>query len=118
MDDKADYKKLIQEKMKNPQWRLWVFVIASFIVFFLLSITQNRGGPTWYTISYTDFIEQLSVKNIHSVTIENLNIRGEFRGETDIYLSEGKPAVTVKSFKTALPSFQGEDLLERLKEKA
>ena len=116
MDDKADYKKLIQEKMKNPQWRLWVFVIASFIVFFLLSITQNRGGPTWYAISYTDFIEQLSAKNIHSVTIEKLNIRGEFREETGIYLSEGNPAVTVKNFKTALPSFQGEDLLDRLKE--
>jgi cell division protease FtsH len=50
------------------------------------------------------------------VTIKNLNIRGEFRGETGMYLSEGKPAVTVKSFKTALPSFQGEDLLDRLKE--
>ena len=96
MDDKADYKKLIKEKMNNPQWRLGVFVFASFLVFFLLSITQNREGPIRYTISYSEFFEQLSVNNIHSVTIENLNIRGEFRGETDMYLSEGKPAVTVK----------------------
>ena len=117
MDDKTEYKKLIKEKMKNPQLRLGVVVFASFLVLFLWSITQNRGGPTRYTISYSEFFEQLSVNNIHSVTIKNLNIRGEFRGETDIYLSEGKQAVMVKSFKTALPSFQGEGLLDRLKEK-
>ncbi|UCE71834.1 MAG: ATP-dependent metallopeptidase FtsH/Yme1/Tma family protein, partial [Nitrospiraceae bacterium] len=114
MDDKADYKKLIKEKMNNPQWRLGVVVVASFLVLFLWSITQNTGGPTRYAISYSEFFEQLSVNNIHSVTIKNLNIRGEFRGETDIYLSEGKQAVMVKSFKTALPSFQGENLLDRL----
>jgi hypothetical protein len=35
MDDKADYKKLIKEKMNNPQWRLGVVVFASFLVIFL-----------------------------------------------------------------------------------
>jgi hypothetical protein len=31
MDDKADYKKQIKEKMNNPQWRLGVVVFASFL---------------------------------------------------------------------------------------
>ena len=37
-------------------------------------------------IWYTEFFEQLSVKNIHSATIRNLNIWGEFRGETELSL--------------------------------
>ena len=92
-------------------------VVSTFLILFIWSLTQNVGGPAQYTISYSQFIEELNSNNIESVTIKNLNIRGTFVRETSIYLAEGETAVTVKNFKTYLPSFQGEDLISTLKEK-
>ncbi len=117
MDNKPDYKNIFKEKMKNPQWKLGIVMFASFLILFLWSLTQNVGGPKQYDISYSSFLDQLNLNNIHSVTIKNLNVRGELRKETGIYLTEGKTPVTVKNFQTNLPAFQGEDLLDKLKEK-
>jgi cell division protease FtsH len=117
MDDKPDYKKLFTDKMKNPQLRLGLLLIATLAILFMWNLTLNTGVPRQYTISYSQFLEQLDANNIKSVTIKKLIVRGELREEKSISLSNGKTSVRVKNFQTFLPSFQGEELLEKLKDK-
>lgn len=117
MNDTPDYKKYFSEKMKSPQWKMGTMIFLTFLILFIWSLTQNIGGPIRYNISYSEFHKQLASTNIHSVSIKNLKLTGELKEETSIVISEGKPAVTVKSFQTFLPSFQGEELIGELQEK-
>jgi len=117
MDDKPDYKKILADKMKDPQWRLGLLVISTLAILIIWNLTQTAGVPRQYTISYSQFLEQLDANNIHSVTIKKMIVRGVLKEEKDIYLSNGKTPFKVKDFQTFLPSFQGEDLLATLKEK-
>ncbi|MBI5666000.1 MAG: ATP-dependent metallopeptidase FtsH/Yme1/Tma family protein, partial [Nitrospirae bacterium] len=103
--------------MKNPQWRLGLLVFSTLAILIIWNLTQNTGIPRQFTISYSQFLEQLDADNIHSVTIKKLMVSGELREEKDIYVSNGKTAFKVKNFQTFLPSFQGEELLAKLKEK-
>lgn len=118
MDDKPDYKKIFTEKMKNPQWRMGLLVIATFAILIVWNLTQQTGPPRQYTISYSQFLEQLDANNINSVTIKKLMVSGELKEDKDIFISNGKTSFKVKNFQTFLPSFQGEDLLAKLKEKS
>jgi cell division protease FtsH len=117
MNDRTDYQKIISEKLKNPQWRLGIIIILSFLVLFIWSQMQDVDGYKQYDINYTQFIEQLYANNIYSVTMTNLSVRGEFKKDISIYLSGIKEPVSVKNFQTFLPSFQGEELLSKLREK-
>jgi cell division protease FtsH len=117
MDSERDSKKSIAEKMKSPQWRIMIVLISTFLVLSLWSLTQNAGEPGRYTISYSQFLDQLNSGNVDSVKIHNLSVDGKFRGETNIYLDDGKTTRSTTFFRTHLPSFQGEDILQRLTEK-
>ncbi len=117
MENKPDYKDYIKDKMQNPQWRMGAMIIVTSLVLFVWSMNMNMGVPARYNISYTDFFDQLNADNIQSVTIRKLNVQGEFTVETGLYLKEGQTAVMVKYFQTYLPSFQGEVLLDQLRDK-
>ncbi len=117
MDDKPDYKQIFTEKMKNPQWRMGLLVIATLSILIVWNLAQQEGTPRQYTISYSQFLEQLDANNIHSVTIKKLIVEGQLKEDKDIYLANGKTSFKVKNFITFLPSFQGEDLLTKLKER-
>jgi len=113
-----DFKNAINEKMKNPQWRVIIIILlASFILIFWNLFTDIGGLSRTYDINYSQFLEQLNNNNIYSVTIKNLHVRGEFKEQSSIYLSEAKEPIPIKSFQTNLPSFQGEELLSKLREK-
>ncbi|MCF6158596.1 MAG: ATP-dependent metallopeptidase FtsH/Yme1/Tma family protein [wastewater metagenome] len=77
-------------------------------------LTSSSQQKTLYTISYSQFIEQLSRRNIASVSIDDLHVKGTFRKEITLSPSDGETSVTVKDFQTYLPTFQGEGLLEKL----
>jgi len=114
---KLTNKTTIIEKFKSPQWRI---VIAILIIFFFLYVWGqffNLGRPVHYTISYSQFIEQLNVGNIDSVRIKNLEVTGSLNKEVNIQLPGEKKTTTVKDFQTFLPSFQGEGLIAKLEEK-
>jgi cell division protease FtsH len=117
MENKPDYKKILTEKMKNPQWRLALLVISTLSILIIWNLTQTAGVPRQYTISYSQFLEQLDANNINSVTIKKLIVRGALKEEKAIFLANGKTSFKVKDFQTFLPSFQGEDLLAKLKER-
>lgn len=113
----ADDKKNISNILKNQQWRLIIGVLL--LVFFLYTWSQffSFGTKRNYPISYSQFIEQLEAGNIRLVTIKELRVRGEFVRETNIQLTGEKIVTPIKDFETFLPSFQGEGLLAKLKEK-
>ncbi|NWF76314.1 MAG: ATP-dependent metallopeptidase FtsH/Yme1/Tma family protein [Nitrospirae bacterium] len=113
----ADDKKNISNIIKNQQWRLIIGVLL--LLFFLYTWSQffSFGSKRNYPISYSQFIEQLEAGNIRLVTIKELRVRGEFVRETDIQLTGEKITTPIKDFETFLPSFQGEGLLAKLKEK-
>ncbi|MEW6602566.1 MAG: ATP-dependent metallopeptidase FtsH/Yme1/Tma family protein, partial [Nitrospirota bacterium] len=103
--------------MKNPQWRLGLLVLSTIAILIVWNLTQQTGIPRQYTISYSQFLDQLDSDNISSVTIKKLIVSGELKAEKDIKISNGNTSFKVKSFQTFLPSFQGEELLTKLKDK-
>ncbi len=117
MPDYPDLKDAITEKMKNPQWRMGLILLLTFFILFLWSLFINVAGPKTYKISYSQFLEQLNNDNIYSVTIKNLHVEGELKEKASIYLPYDKESILIKNFQTYLPSFQGEELLSKLREK-
>lgn len=112
----AEEEKLI-DKLKTPQWRA---IIASLLIFaFLILWTQYfaDNNQVLYNISYSKFVEQLDAGNIKSVSIKKLVVTGVLNKDIEITIPGEVKAVTVKSFRTFLPSFQGEALLSKLEEK-
>ncbi|MBW2012051.1 MAG: ATP-dependent zinc metalloprotease FtsH, partial [Deltaproteobacteria bacterium] len=107
----------ITDKFSNPQWRLGIvfLLILVFLYFWgqLLTITDE----TSYKISYSEFIDQLDLHNIKSVSIKELQVTGEFFKEVNLFLPGRKEPIPVKKFQTLLPSFQGEALLSKLEKK-
>ncbi len=115
MAENIDYKKIITERLKNPQWRFAAVLLITAVILLLWGQLYNIKAPRVAGISYSQFIDQLNAKNISSVTIKNLHVRGELKEETPLPVPSAKKLVTVKNFETFLPSFQGDELLSELK---
>ncbi len=113
----ADNKTKMSDKIKSPHWRVGIAFLLISILLYLWSQFFNLRGPEQYNISYSQFIEQLNADNIKSVTIEGLQVNGEFIKEINIQSPGEKRTITVKNFQTFLPSFQGEGLLSELEKK-
>ncbi len=116
MPESPDYKTIIKEKMKNPQWRLVTVIVLTLLILFFWIQISHIGSPAQFNISYSQFIEQLNANNIESVTLKNLEIKGVLKSEISIFLPGQRKARSVKNFQTFLPSFQGEELLAKLRE--
>ncbi|KPK30724.1 MAG: hypothetical protein AMK70_13695, partial [Nitrospira bacterium SG8_35_1] len=117
MAEKRDYKNTISEKLKNPQWRLIFALIVTSVFLYFWSQFSNLDIPREYSISYSQFIEQLNNGNVDTVTLKNSEVRGEFKEEKSLYIPDAKKDHNVKHFHTFLPSIQGEDLLVTLNKK-
>jgi cell division protease FtsH len=95
----------------------WLIYAALLLVFLLLYSwwAERVRIPQRFVITYSQFLDQLEAGNISSVTIENHRIRGELGEETRLQLPERRELVAVRLFETHLPSFQGEELIDRLR---
>jgi cell division protease FtsH len=103
-------------QFKDPLWRI---ALAFILVFFILYLTNYfiPREPPRYDITYTQFMEQLETDNIKSVDIDKLLVQGEFKKQTSlVYPAQLQPAA-VLYFQTYLPAFQGEGLMQKLREK-
>jgi cell division protease FtsH len=110
-------KKTMTDMMKSPQWRIVSAILIFTLFIYLWNMLFRIGTPEYHTISYSQFLEQLQAGNIHSVTIKELQITGSLSKETAIAQPDGKSTAPVKNFHTFLPSFQGEELIQQLRDK-
>ncbi len=113
----ADERKDITDKLKGSPWNVLIAFLLIFLFLYLWGKVLNVGGPRQFSISYSQFIQQLDASNIKSVTIKKLEVSGEFFKEVPIQIPDEKKTVAIKRFVTFLPSFQGEGLLSKLEEK-
>jgi cell division protease FtsH len=107
----------IQDKrnpFKSPQSGLIATIILISVALYIWQLSTVPSGPERFTISYSQFMEQLDGSNILSVSIQKLRVNGEFLKKTELNLSGSKKPVAVQYFTTYLPTFQGQDLLTRL----
>ena len=116
MADSPDPKN-IYNKMMVPQWKIITAVLAAILFIYLWSQVGNLAVPEYHDISYSEFMEQLNTGNVLSVTIKDLQVKGELKKDISIIPAAKQQAVNIKFFKTFLPSFQGEDLLSALSAK-
>ncbi len=92
-----------------------VLALALLAAFFLLwQLLSPPSGPERYSLTYSQFREQLAAKNIKSVSLKKLRVNGELSAETKLKPVGAKKALPVRYFQTYLPSLQGEDLLKQL----
>jgi cell division protease FtsH len=111
-----DYKNVFTKKMKDSQWSTAIIFFLALLFLFLWSTVRQIESPRIYTINYSQFLTELHNNNIHSVHIKKLAVKGTFREQTYISLTDGAEPVSIKNFQTNLPSFQGEELLAKLEE--
>jgi len=116
MPNYTDFKNAITKKMKDPQWSTAVIFLLTLFLLFLWNSFRNIEAPWVYTIKYSHFLVQLDNNNIDSVHIKNLEVKGTFREQASISLTDATEPVLVQNFQTNLPSFQGEELLAKLVE--
>jgi cell division protease FtsH len=98
-------------------WRYIAALLAASVLIYLWNTFFVTRPPEQYTINYSQFMEQLGAGNIKSVSIKKLLVTGELGKDVSVQLQGEKKPVTVKYFRTVLPSFQGEGLLSQLREK-
>jgi cell division protease FtsH len=111
-----DYKNVFTKKMKDSQWSTAIIFFLALLFLFLWSTVRQIESPRIYTINYSQFLTEIHNNNIHSVHIKKLAVKGTFREQTYISLTDGAEPVSIKNFQTNLPSFQGEELLAKLEE--
>ena len=75
MADKSDLKKTISDKLKDPQMRFVIILVATSVIFLFWNQMSKTGSYREYNISYTQFLEQMKKNNIYSVTIKNLHLQ-------------------------------------------
>jgi len=114
-DNKMTRDNEYQEKRFKP---LQLLIIITILLFFSLLLLYQLLLPSKqeeHVISYSLFLEQLDADNIESVSIKNLQVKGELKNKIEIEI--GKQKLAVKRFQTFLPEFQGEGLIESLRKK-
>ncbi|MBF0559184.1 MAG: ATP-dependent zinc metalloprotease FtsH [Nitrospirae bacterium] len=94
-----------------------VFFIFSIILIFLWGKLMGPEEQLRYPVNYSQFMEQLDAGNIRAVNISGLQVTGEFNKEVPILVQGEKKSAQVRYFQTSLPSFQGDWLLAKLREK-
>jgi cell division protease FtsH len=98
----------------GPQGRLTLVLVIAAAAFLLWQLFGVQEGPERYSITYSQFREQLAAKNIASVSFRKLRVNGEFTKPTELKIAGIQKPVKVTSFQTYLPALQGEDLLKDL----
>ena len=117
MPDMNEQLKNVIEKFRDPKWRLVIVLAVSLVFLYFWSLFSNAGSPKEYNISYSQFVEELASGNIESVTIKKLRLSGTLKVDTDLILPGQPNATSVRYFSTYLPAFQGEELIQQLREK-
>lgn len=101
----------------GPPGRMVLAFGLAFLVFYLVNLFFAPNEIPRSDITYTEFISQLEAANIKSVTIEKLVVQGEFSKEIAVPQPSEKVLSHILHFRTYLPAFQGEGLIQKLQER-
>lgn len=101
----------------GPPGRMVLAFGLAFLVFYLVNLFFAPNEIPRSDITYTEFISQLEAANIKSVTIEKLVVQGEFSKEIAVPQPSEKGLSHILHFRTYLPAFQGEGLIQKLQER-
>ncbi len=103
--------------LKTYQMQLLIGSLFLLMFVLVLDMGKNQDQPETYKIGYSQFIEQIYLGNVISVTLKELHLSGELKKEINIYIDSDKTTQHVRYFKTNLPAFQGEEILKDLTDK-
>ncbi len=104
--------------LKNLQWRWILALVIFFLVLYLWqTFTYKAAEEEAQTITYSSFLGQMEAGNIKSVAIEGHSVTGQLVRPASIVPQGGAKPVTVDKFKTYLPAFQGQQLIDQLRQK-
>jgi cell division protease FtsH len=98
----------------GPNARLFLIFAAAFFSVLLVQQIISPSEPSRQDITYSEFIIQLDAYNIKSVSMEKLVVTGELKKQISVQPANKKEPVAVLLFRTYLPSFQGESLIQKL----
>ncbi len=115
-EDRAGKFKALFDKA-GPAGRMALAFGLAFLVFYLVNLFFAPAEIPRSDITYTEFMSQLEAVNVKSVSIEKLVVQGEFVREITVPQPSQKELNHVMHFRTYLPAFQGEGLIQKLQEK-
>jgi cell division protease FtsH len=110
-------KEKTKEILKSPHWRVAIVVVLVVLVMYVWQMTYSGQGPRRFPIEYSQFIEQVDAGNVKSVSIKGLRVNGTLVKKVKLTIPSQKKPAQVKDFQTYLPSFQGEQLIDKLRSK-
>jgi cell division protease FtsH len=103
----------------NNRWRIILWIVLGWLV---ISLFFGRtGGPDRMELSYTRFKDQVNQENVAEITVTDHEVTGKFReavqGETRSTWLGGEQTPTFEHFKTTIPAFADNELMDLLEEK-
>jgi len=118
-EKKIDRKKVMGKKIPSFPGSQWSFILPFLAIALLFYLWGNIATDTTprKPISYTKFMQLLDNSKIKSVTLRGLTVHGELFSDSGVTGVNGKSVKTPTGFTTNLPSFQGDGLMAKLREK-
>jgi len=101
---------------REPSWMMVFFFAVILVVVYLSGNLLSTKKIVRYDLSYSEFIQQLDSGNVKSVLIEKLLVQGELKKDISIPAANDKETAKVRIFQTYLPAFQGEGILQKLRD--
>ncbi len=102
-------------QLQGPQWGFLLPFVAIALLFYLWGGLSTNTPPR-QQISYSAFMDLVESSKVRSVTIKGLTVTGELFSEAgkEVIKDKETPAPS-KGFVTTLPTFQGDDLMAKLR---
>ncbi len=100
--------------MPKSIWRnllIFLFVVLVFNFFYTMPSPDQDAS---HSISYSRFKKEIKEENISRITVQGNTITGEFREAVQSTAPSAEGPKTFSNFKTTLPSFGDDNLLEEL----
>ncbi|HMK61722.1 MAG TPA: ATP-dependent zinc metalloprotease FtsH [Dissulfurispiraceae bacterium] len=106
----------LPDMFREPSWMMVFFFAVILVVVYLSGNLLSTKKIVRYDLSYSEFIQQLDSGNVKSVLIEKLLVQGELKKDISIPAANDKETAKVRIFQTYLPAFQGEGILQKLRD--
>ncbi len=100
-----------KQDLKRPKirWEVFIWIVIFFVLAYLFWQTSTPRGKI--NISYTDFKNQVKKGNVAEITIQNQDIKGQFKKPYTVKGAKGEKPSSYSSFTTIKPSLEDPELI-------